>query len=221
MTVRSFITAKGLLRNNVRCLFWHHDILPQANYYSVLHNPASFRIRSTKCCCGAAKYYSLPASYPLRQAVSRLCQARSLGNKYKAQQLLAPPYRLTAYCNHADGIGCDDCSRFLRLFLRATLPAASHPHIGTSTSMAPPSLLPASAANEQGTGTGVSNCCAIKELACSRFEQLPRMRLTTRDAPFLRSSSPDLPLAIEISIADDTELMDTSNESSSVFGHVE
>lgn len=76
-------------------------------------------------------------------------------------------------------------------FLRATLPAVSHPHIGTS--MAPPSLLPASAANEQGTGTGVSNCCAIKELACSRFEQLPRMRLTTRDAPFLRSLSPDLP----------------------------
>lgn len=80
------------------------------------------------------------------------------------------------------------------------------------TCMAPPSLLPASAANEQGTGTGVSNYCAIKELACSRFEQLPRMRLTTRDAPFLRSLSPDLPLAIEISIADDTELMSTSNE---------
>lgn len=98
-------------------------------------------------------------------------------------------------------------------FLRATLPAASHPHIGTvQASMAPPSLLPASAANEQGTGTGVSNYCAIKELACSRFEQLPRMRLTTRDAPFLRSLSPDLPLAIEISIADDTELMETSNE---------
>lgn len=38
------------------------------------------------------------------------------------------------------------------------------------------------------------------------------MRLTTRDAPFLRSLSPDLPLAIEISITDDTELMDTLNE---------
>lgn len=60
--------------------------------------------------------YSLSASYPLRQAFSRLCQARSLGNKYKAQQLLASPYRLTAYCNHADGIGCDDCSRLLRVF---------------------------------------------------------------------------------------------------------
>lgn len=32
------------------------------------------------------------------------------------------------------------------------------------TSMAPPSLLPASAANKQGTGTGVSNYCAIKGL---------------------------------------------------------
>ncbi|KAL6701331.1 hypothetical protein J3F84DRAFT_4463 [Trichoderma pleuroticola] len=55
----------------------------------------------------------------------------------------------------------------------------------------PPSLLPASAANKQGTGTGVSKCCAIKglvsELACSRFEQLLRLRLTTRDAPFLRT----------------------------------
>ncbi|UKZ90280.1 uncharacterized protein TrAFT101_005305 [Trichoderma asperellum] len=121
-----------------------------------------------------------------------------------AMATIGSPHRLTAYGNHADGIRCDDCSRLLRVFLRATLPAASHPHIGTS--MAPPSLLPASAANKQGTGTGVSNYCAIKglfcQLACSRFEQLPRMRLTTRNAPFLRSLSPDLPLAIEISIMD-------------------
>ncbi|KAL6816501.1 hypothetical protein J3E69DRAFT_375180 [Trichoderma sp. SZMC 28015] len=89
--------------------------------------------------------------------------------------LMAEHSILTGYCNHAWGIGCVDCHRRLRIF----------------TSHTAPSLLPASAANKQGTGTGVSKCCAIKglvsELACSRFEQLLRLRLTTRDAPFLRT----------------------------------
>ncbi|KAH8127991.1 hypothetical protein LI328DRAFT_129380 [Trichoderma asperelloides] len=128
---------------------------------------------------------------------------------------IGSPYRLTAYGNHADGIRCDDCSRLLRVFFTSYV-----------TSCVPPAILVQAwrplrfcphlrlISRELGRAYQItvqskgSSC----QLACSRFEQLPRMRLTTRDAPFLRSLSPDLPLAIEISITDDTELMDTLNE---------
>lgn len=93
-----------------------------------------------------------------------------------------------------DASTATDDSVFLRAMLPTCVPPAYWHKYGVRVLYQyrrPPSLLPASAANKQGTGTGVSKCCAIKglvsELACSRFEQLLRLRLTTRDAPFLRT----------------------------------
>lgn len=98
--------------------------------------------------------------------------------------------------NHGCSVGRVDCHRRLRIFMSnatSLRPTRILAQVRVQVQTAP-SLLPASAANKQGTGTGVSKYCAIKELvselACSRFEQLLRLRLTTRDAPFLRTCNP-------------------------------
>lgn len=174
-------------------LFWHYDITPRPICWD-LASPHPVFISDTETMGTELQKTArlvLMAEHPI---LLRIDGKQAIRHPWP-QASPSDGSASTGYCNHAWGIGCVDCHRRLRIFtshvtdLRPTRILAQVRVLYQYRR--PPSLLPASAANKQGTGTGVSKCCAIKglvsELACSRFEQLFRLRLTTRDAPFLRT----------------------------------